>query len=427
MNHSNFFSRIIAFPVTLLRDPKYVYYRVKYILLSPIYQSFILPIKVRKLRKQSVISVLFVLNELGTWKTETLYLKMLDHFRFTPRLILVPSKETPDAIGILKEYLDSKGYKYEEVNVDGSDYKKQFNSDIIFYQKPYDKVMDYKYTYLYHLDKLFCYVLYGFRNRNYPQIRNYRFVKVIWQFYAENEKVIEESIPVFSTKGKNLVYTGLSFMDDLLLDKSFYTNPWKECGNKKKIIYAPHHSIVSELYEYSTFLDYCDFMLEMAEKYQDKVQWSFKPHPVLKSKLCELWGEDKTNEYYRRWEEMENTQISSGDYMGLFKYSDAMIHDCGSFRLEYLYTGNPVMYLYKGNPISDYMNWESTEALYLHYKGYNKEDIEKFILDVVNGIDPYKLKRDYFVEKYLTPPYGKTASENIINAILGQEEYAGII
>lgn len=424
MNQSSLLARIIVFPFTMLRDPQYVYYRMKYLLMAPFYQSIILPIKVKRLRKKSVINVLYVLNELGTWKTETLYLKMLEHLRFNPRLLLVPGKETPEAIEVLKQYLDSKKYKYEVINDNGSAYKKQFDTDIIFYQKPYDKVMDYKYTYLYHLDKLFCYVLYGFRNRNYPQIRNYRFVKVIWQFYAENEKVIEESIPVFSTKGKNLVCTGLSFMDDLLLDKSFYPNPWNDYGNKKKIIYAPHHSIVSELYEYSTFLDYCDFMLEMAVKYKDKVQWSFKPHPVLKSKLYELWGEDKTNEYYKRWEEMNNTQVASGDYMGLFKYSDAMIHDCGSFRLEYLYTGNPVMYLYKGNPVSDYMNWESTEALNLHYKGYNKEDIERFINDVIKGYDPLKTQRDSFVSTYLTPPNGKTACENIINAILGQEEYS---
>ena len=427
MRLSNILLRALNAPITLFKDPLYFFYRVKYIILSPYYQSIILPVKVRRVRRKSVIDVLFVLNELGSWKTESLYLKMLSHPRFNPNILLVPARETPDAIEILKEYLESKEYNYEVVNKNGTEYKKQFKTDIIFYQKPYDKVMEYKYSYLYHLDKLFCYVLYGFRNRNYPEIRNYRFIKVIWQFYAENEKVIEESIPVFSTKGKNLIHTGLSFMDDLLLDKSYYTNPWKDCGDKIKIIYAPHHSIVSELYEYSTFLDYFDFMLELAEKYKDKVQWAFKPHPVLRGKLNELWGKEKTDAYYNNWESLDNTQIAYGEYMGLFKYSDAMIHDCGSFRLEYMYTGKPVMFLYKGNPISDYMNWEATEALNLHYKGYNKTDIESFVLDVIKGIDPLKENRRLFVSNYLTPPHGKSACENIINAILGQEEYSGLV
>ena len=380
--------------------------------------------KVKRVRSKSVIDVLFVLNELGCWKTEALYIRMRNHPRFNPKLLLVPADETPDAIEVLKEYLERKNYYYEEVSSVSTVYRRQYQTDIIFYQKPYDRVMDFKYSYLFHLDKLFCYVLYGFRNRDYPQIRNYRFISVIWQFYAENNKVIEESVPVFSTKAKNMVCTGLPFMDDLLLEKNEYIDPWQHGGKKKRIIYAPHHTIVSELYEYATFLDYCDFMLEMAEKYKEQVQWSFKPHPVLKGKLYKLWGAEKTDSYYKRWETMDNTQLSSGDYMGLFMYSDAMIHDCGSFRLEYLYTGNPVMYLVKGNPVADYTNWQTTEALNLHYKGYKKEDIERFINDVIKGYDPFKEQRDIFVQTYLTPPNGKTACENIINAILGQEEYS---
>ena len=408
--------------ISYFKRPQLLYYRVKCLLLFPIYQSFILPQKVKRVRRKSVIDVLFVLNELGSWKTESLYKKMLEHPRFRVNLLLVPAIETPGAIEVLKTYLDGKKYKYVVVG-DRKTNKKLFSSDIIFYQKPYDGVMEDKYFYLNHLKSVFCYVLYGFRNRNYPRIKNIKFIKFIWQFYAENDKVIEESVPVFSTKAKNMVNTGLPFMDDLLLDKSNYDNPWKECGTKKKIIYAPHHTIFSDLYEYATFLDYCDFMLKMAEKYKDKVQWAFKPHPVLKGKLYSIWGEEKTNIYYKKWEELDNCQISNGEYMGLFKYSDAMIHDCGSFRQEYLYTGNPVMFLQKGKLINDYMNWQTVEALNLHYKGYNTTDIEAFILNVIAGVDPLKDKRGNFVKTYLTPPHGKSGSENIINAILGEAEY----
>lgn len=410
--------------MTLMHNPLSIFHRLEYYLLSPFYQDYILPIKVRRVRNKRSISVLFVLNELGAWKTETLYKKMLGHPRFITKLLLVPTIESPDAIDVLKAYLNNKGYKYDVVSDDEKEIKECYSSDIIFYQKPYEGQMEDKYFYLYHLDSLFCYVLYGFRNRNYPQIKKYKFIKFIWQFYAENEKVIEESVPVFSTKAKNMVNTGLPFMDDLLQDKSFYDNPWKECGNKKKIIYAPHHTIFSDLYEYATFLDYCDFMLEMAEKYKDKVQWAFKPHPVLKSKLYSIWGKEKTDSYYKKWESLDNGQVSYGEYMGLFKHSDAMIHDCGSFRLEYLYTGNPVMFLQKGEVLNDYMNWQTEEALNLHYKGYNMDDIEGFIKDVINGNDKLKDKRKDFVDTYLTPPNGKSACDNIINAILGKEEFA---
>ena len=424
MDQNSCLYRILKAPIKLFQSPHYYYCRLKYNVLAPVYQSIILPVKVLKVRKKSVVDVLFVLNELGAWKTESLYRTMSSHSRFNPKLLIVPAKETPEAISTLTQYLNNKGYKYDEIQNEDSDYKKYFRTDIIFYQKPYDDVMDYKYSYLNHLNVLFCYVLYGFRNRNYPQIKQIRFIRFIWQFYAENTKVIEESVPVFSTKAKNMVNTGLPFMDDLLLDKVHFDDPWKNLGDKKRIIYAPHHTIYSDLYEYATFLDYSDFMLEMAKKYHEQVQWAFKPHPVLKEKLFEVWGEEKTNKYYAEWEMLDNTQIADGEYMGLFKYSDAMIHDCGSFRVEYLYTGKPVMFLKKKEPENDYMNWQTIKALELHYSGFNECDIENFIQNVIKGVDPLRDDRKRFVDDNLTPPYGKTASQNIINAILGEEEYA---
>jgi hypothetical protein len=408
-------------PFVLISNPRYFLCRLKYIIYSPIYQDLILPVKVKKLRRKTVINVLFVLNELGAWKTETLYKELRNHPRFQPRLLLVPVKETPDGITILKDYLEKKAYPYDEV-IEGKPFKTKFKSDIIFYQKPYDEVS--KYSFLYNLNTLFCYVLYCFRNRNYPEIKKYKFIKFIWQFYAENSRVIDESVPVFSTKARNMVNTGIPIMDDFLLDKSCFEDPWKKMGNKKRFIYAPHHTITSEeVYEYATFLDFCDFMLEMAEKYKDQTQWAFKPHPVLKNKLYSLWGKEKTDDYYRKWETLNNCQVALGDYMGLFKYSDAMIHDCGSFKLEYLYSNNPVMYLQKVETVFDYSNWQTTEALNLHYKGKTKKDIEDFIINVINGVDPLKDDRKIFVDNYLTPPNGKSACENIINAILGEEEY----
>lgn len=418
-------SRINRLFKILVRDPMYFYYRIRYAILSPFYQSVIIPKKVSKLRKKKVIDVLFVLNELGSWKTESLYNEMKKHSRFKVKILLIPATETPEALVVLKQYLQDKGFEYEMIRND-SLWKKQFNSDIIFYQKPYDGVIEDKYFFSYHTKSLFCYVLYCFRNRNYPKIKDIRFIKYIWQFYADNKKVIEESISVFSTQAKNYINTGLPIMDDLLLDKEHFVDPWKKCGVKKRIIYAPHHTIESDIYEYATFLDYYDFMLSMAEKYKEKVQWAFKPHPVLKMKLYKVWGEKKTNEYYCKWENLSNCQLSSGEYMGLFKHSDAMIHDCGSFKLEYLYARKPVMFLQKKEQIYDYSNWQTVESLKLHYIGNNKQDIENFIISVINNDDPIKKDRDAFVDKFLTPPNGKKACVNIINAILGQEEYASV-
>ena len=185
---------------------------------------------------------------------------------------------------------------------------------------------------------------------------------------------------------------------------------------------GPHHSIGNADHggiDYSTFLEYSDFILAMAQKYKDDIQMAFKPHPLLRKNLLAYWNEDKINEYYKRWDEYENTQLELGGYKGLFMHSDAMIHDSGSFTIEYHYTHKPVMYLVKNDKHTDNQNEFAVQAYNLHYKGHNEEEIEKFICDVIAGCDPQYDERKKFFEESLLPPNGKTAAQNIIDAILG--------
>lgn len=394
----------------------------------PIYHKLIVPNKIKSLRNKELIKVIFVVEELGSWKTENLYLQMLNHPRFSPQLLLLPEVSAHYAYDIVHNYFIEKGYNFSTMKP-GERIVNKYHPDIIFYQKPYSGIISHEYYYLENINTIFCYVFYAFMNRCYPGLNKNHFLKTVWQLYADNEICVKELRSVLNNKAKNMIITGIPMMDELLKGKVFYNNPWKEGGVKKCIIYAPHHTIFTDTvkfsspYDYSTFFQYADFMLEMAKKYKDKVQWAFKPHPLLKMKLYKIWGNDKTDAYYRKWQEMDNCQLSEGEYLGLFKHSDAMIHDCGSFKIEYLYTDNPVMYLIKEDQEFDYPNWQTREALKLHYHAQSKEDIELFIQNVIAGIDPLKEDRKSFVHSYLTPPHGKSACENIINAILGEKEY----
>lgn len=152
---------------------------------------------------------------------------------------------------------------------------------------------------------------------------------------------------------------------------------------------------------------------------KNDIQIVFKPHPLLLTKLYNIWGKEKTDHYYSQWEKGDNTQIALGDYVPLFLYSDAMIHDCGSFTVEYLYTKKPVMYLVKDEHHADDLNEFGKKAFDLHYKGRCVEDVENFIKDVIAGRDEKKNEREIFYQDYLLPPDGNTASDNIIKAILG--------
>jgi CDP-glycerol glycerophosphotransferase (TagB/SpsB family) len=160
-------------------------------------------------------------------------------------------------------------------------------------------------------------------------------------------------------------------------------------------------------------------MINLANKYKDNIQIAFKPHPLLLTKLYKVWGKKKTDDYYAQWVNGENTQLVLGDYVSLFMLSDALVHDCSSFTVEYHYTRKPVMYLTKDEHHADGLNDFGKMAFDLHYKGSCEEDIEAFINDVIEGRDEMKEKRKKFYNDYLLPPNGNSASENIIKAILG--------
>jgi CDP-glycerol glycerophosphotransferase (TagB/SpsB family) len=170
--------------------------------------------------------------------------------------------------------------------------------------------------------------------------------------------------------------------------------------------------------DYSTFLTYADLMLEIANQYKDNIQIAFKPHPILRSKLSkeEIWGKAKTDKYYHKWEILPNGHLFEGEYIDLFLTSDGMIHDCGSFLIEYLYTNNPVMYILNDDSISDRLNDIGKMALSNHYHGKNNLDIDNFLNNVILSDNDYMSnERKLFFNSIIKPPNNVTASENIFN------------
>lgn len=383
--------------------------------------------KEKSIRKKKTITVLFVLAELGSWKTKLLYEAMLKHPRFKPILGVTEAADNPSGKNLLTNFLEEHNYSF--IDLDTKQKGTKISPDIIFYQKPYDFAYRNPAVRIYkHLNSLFCFVNYGLHVVQTFWSTNQMLYKCLWQQYFENQLAANPNrMAMLPDGGKQVVITGLPVQDQLLFPKEQYIDPWKSQEKpKKRIIYAPHHTIANihiKGFAISSFLENGEFMLDMMHKYADKVQWAFKPHPLLYKKLVAFWGKEKTDHYYNEWKNAENAQLENGEYDALFKYSDAMIHDCSSFTIEYHYTHNPVMYLIRKKNAENEMSPFGQKAFDLHYKGCTKEDIEKFIQNVIKGIDPMRNEREKFYNDYLLPPHGKTACENIINSILGEEEY----
>lgn len=397
---------------------KRLYYQLRFW----IYVHIFCPLAVKRIRRKPVINVIFVIAELGMWKTENLYQAMLSHPRFNPVLRVVPTPENANALQEVVDYLNKRGYEYHVLNRK-TPLQKGFKADIVFYQKPYRSCYFRPHRFYRNLNVLFCYASYGIHSILSDYICNQDIHNVIWQYYFENRNCAIETSSLMNNRGRNLVVTGVPMFDRYQKAREEYRFDWKQQDKtKKRIIYAPHFSILPDsLLQYGTFLENGQFMLEMARKYEKEIQFVFKPHPLLQPTLYGYWGKEKTDAYYAAWDSLANAKVELGQYVDLFMTSDAMIHDCSSFTNEYMFTCNPVMYLLHDNSDSHSanLNTMSRDAFELHYKGLTFDDIEKFILDVISGNDAYMQQRKMYYEKYLKPVNGKLATENIIEAILG--------
>lgn len=407
---------IIYFLKNVYHSIRRRYHSAKEPYLYYLYTKVYTPYKVRKMRNKKCIKVVFVITEVGVWKTEQLYLEMLRHPRFNPILLVLPSNENDKAFDEVIAFLQNKGYDYATLSRNET-IQKKLKPDIIFYQKPYWGAIDNSFYYRSNFSSLFCYANYGFHSIMKDWAINQDILNYAWLVFYENDSCAAEARSLLNNEGRNIIVTGLPMSDELIAA----SKRTKMQKYKKTIIWAPHHTIPQEgnWLDYSTFLEYADYMIEIAEKYKDEVDFIFKPHPLLQPKLRKLWGEAQTMAYYKQWETMPNTRLELGKYLDLFAESDAMIHDCGSFTIEYLYFNKPVMYLTNGMEHEANMAEFAKEAYHMHYFGNSRQCIDTFIKDVIVGNDPMLQVREEYISKHLQIPNHRTACENIIDAILG--------
>ncbi|MDI5934175.1 hypothetical protein [Halomonas kalidii] len=147
---------------------------------------------------------------------------------------------------------------------------------------------------------------------------NQRFHSAMWKIFMPHQFSMDRARRVAENKADNCVLTGYPSCESLLVKYKGMQCAWKnQKSEKKKIIFAPHHSINEDTgSRLSNFVEYADVMAKLARKYRNETQWSFKPHPLLKPKLYipPGWGKKKTDEYFSFWALLENYQLDESEY-----------------------------------------------------------------------------------------------------------------
>lgn len=385
---------------------------------------------VRKIKKKDgPLKVVFIVNDSSTWKYDSVYRLMAKDNRFEPEILICPlvvhysETQATEIFNRTYAFFTSRGYnvikasqKVYEESIDVH----ALHPDLVFYSSLWTAYMNPKYSEKSLRKYLKGYVNYGFSNTAGEWGYASAFHGLMWRYFAECKDIQTIALAAQPREMRNIVVTGYPIYDEYS-DAAYDLSIWKNSSPKfKRIIWAPHHSIQGHdgLLKLSTFLEIAETMLELAESRKGKCQFAFKPHPLLLQALYDhpQWGKKRADAYYKKWAGGENTCLVTGGYMSLFKTSDAMIHDCGSFIVEYLYTQKPVLYM--GGNREEQSNIIGRKAYQCHYHGNTISDIENFLnLVVLKGIDNMKTVREHFYKEILLPPNGCSVAENIVSEI----------
>lgn len=386
------------------------------------------------LESGKVINVVFEVTGIPKWKGDSLLRLMMKHPRFRPLVWYVPYIGREGSEGVQRdlaqcnEHFSAMGAKmvcYASM----ADFPSDETPDIIFPNEPYDVFIFSQHHNNKLLDYLLCFIPYAYTSSASSATWNHIITNAALFNFTENNVSYRKVKSYLTNHGINAVNSGHPMADSFLFPMGERCKAWRDCGSsKRKVIWAPHWTIQAEtngwIY-YGTFLSTAEAIMELVQQYKDQIQFAFKPHPNLYDTLCKHpnWGKERTDAFYAKWREMPNTQFEDGAYVDLFMQSDAMIHDCGSFIQEYLFADKPCMYLREPENKQEYSAM-AADCLNAYQIGITREEIEAFLQMVLRGEDSKAEERRELRQKYLIPPHGQSAAQNIIDCLLTQEHHS---
>lgn len=375
---------------------------------------------IKRIHGRKKIRVGFLCMTMPVWKYETIFRELMKMDRYEPVVLFSPKldgwKLRKSYLRSMLDYCTRNEFPYIKMrnsffNI-GADVKK-LDLDIVFFAQPYYGLTCKQYSFDKFHNSLLFFIQYDNALSTSEFSYNSLLHRIAYRLYYpfEEQKRIAADYGIDSNK---IVAAG-----PICYDIYKETKPFKWNSNKKKIIWAPHHTIMPGGWvQMSCFLDICDYMFVLAEKYKEQIVIAFKPHPHLLPNLIKLWGVEKANKYYERWGMIDNGLLCEGDSYALFKESDALIHDCASFTFEYMMTGKPCQYLLLNKNYEFDFIESAKKAFDAHYKAFNKNDIELFIVEtIINGRDEKKDIRDSVIKDLLLSKPNNT-TDTVISDIV---------
>lgn len=385
-----------------------------------------------KIRSGERLKTLFLVSDAAMFAAEPLYRALSLDPLFTSSIVVIPDfRRLPTTVELaMDRCADELRAKYATGRVlklrrDPAGVWPDVvrEADLVSYPLPYDfSHRKYSIRHSAGLDVLPVLVNYGFYRSLYDRetmgTENYAH---LWRVFFECDATMREYATCSLTRGCNAALTGYVKMDGL-------SSATAEPHERKRILVALHHSVeggVNQTLSLANFVRYADFFLALPEKFPE-IDFVFRPHPFLFQIVSRpnVWGPKHTAAYIAELKRKPNVIWSDGgDYFREFAESDGCIQDCGSFLVEYVYTGKPCCYMLKSpNDINEKFVQLGKDCLEQCYIAYATADIESFVRNViVAGFDPKANARKAFAKTVMVnyPCASQVALEHIKKSLIG--------
>jgi hypothetical protein len=343
---------------------------------------------------------------------------------FAPKIVVIPGanlvmQSIEHRINELRTLLPSAEILSSETGDSVSPWLDvSLDSDLVIYNSPYSAShFFYQPRFSYGRDFLPIHVNYGYYRSVYDRhvmgMDNYAY---FWKALFENRDIVEEYKKHSIIGGTNALLTGYIKMDALA------TKSRRGSKDRRCVLIAPHHSVeggANDVLQLANFTQYASLFLSLPPRYPD-IDFVFRPHPALFNMLsrADHWGSERVSAWRKEFTGHHNVRWSDGpDYLQDFADSDGIIQDCGSFLVEYFYTGKPCCYMLKTRAdIHQKFTPFGRDCLDHCYLAYAEPDITQFINQVIiEGKDPLSERRERFRRETVMMHYPEASAVALSN------------
>ncbi len=386
---------------------------------------------VEKRKRGEKIDAIFFVTNAALFPARPLYDAMLADGVFSPRIVVIPDLRWPgvNPAPAMEECFASlakslpEGARIEMARKEGSGVWRDVFGDggIVCHPLPYSESYAASYAPRRAAEKQYlpiC-VNYGYYRSIYDRylmaLPHYAWM---WKAFFECEGTLAEYRAASRTRGENAFLSGYVKMDAFRNDAAPHS--------RKRILVALHHSVeggTNEDLALANFTRYAECFLALPARYPD-IDFIFRPHPYLLKIMSSpmQWGRAKTEAYVASLKACKNVIWSEdGDYFRDFAASDACIQDCGSYLVEYLYTGKPCCYMLKSpEDIEAKFAPLGRKCLECCCIAYEWGAIDRFIRDVViAGCETKKEARETLSREVMLnyPRASRVALDHIKSAL----------